>query len=195
MSPKKSKDQKERNSNMKVDDEIRLSIMDALTDEAAAKPNIEYIAEKTGLSRRTIYNSLEFLKDNKVFSGFTPVIDKARLGFNITKICLLNVDLSKEEGILKMKADLINNPRCCWFSDIIASDAYNFISMSVYRSIDESHHLSGSCCNYSDLVKGRQFFYLDTDHEHLHKNVTPVKCAIKQLLEKKESQDNKDNNG
>jgi len=195
MAPKKSKDRNERNSSMKIDDDIRLSIMDALTDEAAAKPNIEYIAEKTGLSRRTIYNSLEFLRDNNVFSGFIPVIDKARLGFNITKVCLMDIDLDKEEDIRKMKADLLNNPRCYWFSDIIGSDAYNFFIMSVYRSIDECHHFSRNCCNYADLIKGKQFFYLDTGHEHLHKNINPAKCAINLLLEKKESQDNKDNNG
>ena len=172
-----------KKSQIKSDDRIRLKVLSALFDKNGLKPNIDHISKKTGLTRRTIYNSLEFLNENRVIQEYHPVIDVSKLGFMLYSISLLQVDMTKTKTLNEFKKKLANDSNVHWVSDIVGADTYNIIIMEVHRSVEE--HTSSmkkkyytKIPGYSKLVTKRTIIYNSLDDENIYKQAHLPKQVI-----------------
>ena len=85
---------------MKIDDEIRLKVFEALLQDHSVSANIRQIQKLTGFHKATIKASLEFLKKNGVLKGFGPKIDFKKFGYSLEAIVLWQVDMSNKKNTM-----------------------------------------------------------------------------------------------
>jgi len=71
-------------------DETDLAIVAALV--ADGRVSVNELARQVNVSRATAYARLERLRANEVVTGFTAVVDQAKLGLPLAALLLLNVD-------------------------------------------------------------------------------------------------------
>lgn len=71
-------------------DETDLAIVAALV--ADGRVSVNELARQVNVSRATAYARLERLRANGVVTGFTAVVDRAKLGLPLAAMILLNVD-------------------------------------------------------------------------------------------------------
>lgn len=71
-------------------DETDLAIVAALV--ADGRVSVNELARQVNVSRATAYARLEHLRANGVVTGFTAVVDRAKLGLPLAAMILLNVD-------------------------------------------------------------------------------------------------------
>ena len=71
-------------------DETDLAIVAALVDDG--RLSVNELAQRVNVSRATAYSRLDRLRAGGVITGFTAVVDQARLGLPLAALLLLNVD-------------------------------------------------------------------------------------------------------
>ena len=71
-------------------DETDLAIVAALVEDG--RVSVNELARQVNVSRATAYARLERLRANEVVTGFTAVVDRAKLGLPLAALILLNVD-------------------------------------------------------------------------------------------------------
>jgi DNA-binding Lrp family transcriptional regulator len=71
-------------------DETDLAIVAALVDDG--RVSVNELARQVNVSRATAYARLERLRAGGVITGFTAVVDQAKLGLPLAALLLLNVD-------------------------------------------------------------------------------------------------------
>ena len=178
-----------KKSQMSPVDEIRLKVLEALFDPNGLKPNIDYISKKTGLTRRTIYQSLEFLREKKVILDYHPVLDVSKLGYSLISLGLLELDMTNAEAFEEFRKKILSDPNIIMASGLMGLDSYNFIVKGIYRSVDEHN-----CCirdkysakfpGFSVLMKKRRVLYFPLGGSNMYKVVSPGHQAVKMLAKK-----------
>ena len=178
-----------KKSQMSPVDEIRLKVLEALFDPNGLKPNIDYISKKTGLTRRTIYQSLEFLRENKVILDYHPVLDVSKLGYSIKSWSLLELDMTNAESLALFRNRILSDPNIIMAAELMGLDSYNFIVKGVYRSVEEHT----SCIRdryyqkfpgFSALLKQRRVLYFPLGSSNVYKNVSPDRQVVQMLARK-----------
>lgn len=71
-------------------DETDVAIVAALVDDG--RLSVNELARQVNVSRATAYARLDRLRANGVITGFTAVVDQAKLGLPLAALLLLNVD-------------------------------------------------------------------------------------------------------
>lgn len=167
-------------SKMKVTDEIRMGILEALSKKHTVMPNIRQIKRKTNYHMATIKSSLDFLETNKILQGYGPKINQKELGYKIEVIEILQIDMSKKEIIEKYFETVKNDPHIYRVSSIIGSGNWNVLTRHIYKDIESYHENSKN--NYFsaieglyDAIKDRQVFY---ETEPYFKNSSRTKSII-----------------
>ena len=87
---------------MKIDDEIRLNILEALLKDGVVSPNIRQIQKRTGYHKATIKSSIDFFKKEGLLSGFGPKIDFKKFGYKLEAVVLFQADLSDKKTFEKL---------------------------------------------------------------------------------------------
>lgn len=71
-------------------DETDLAIVAALVEDG--RLSVNELARRVNVSRATAYARLDRLRSSAVITGFTAVVDQAKLGLPLAALLLLNVD-------------------------------------------------------------------------------------------------------
>ena len=116
-----------KKSYMSPDDDIRLKVLEALFEPNGLKPNIDYISKKTGLTRRTVYQSLEFLREKKVILDYHPVLDISKLGYSLISLSMLELDMTDAEAFEEFRKRILSDPNIVMVSGLMGLDSYNFM--------------------------------------------------------------------
>jgi DNA-binding Lrp family transcriptional regulator len=74
-------------------DPTDLAIVAALVEDG--RMSVNELAQRVNVSRATAYTRLDRLRQQGVVTGFTAVVDRAKLGLPIAALILLNVDQHK----------------------------------------------------------------------------------------------------
>jgi DNA-binding Lrp family transcriptional regulator len=150
---------------MKVDDEIRLKILDAMMDKKSTQPNMRKIKSKTGYHLATIKGSIDFLQKEGIITGYGPKISFWKLDYKLEVVELLQVDFSRQDLIDQFFEIAKDDPHIYTMQSIMGSGNFNIISFQFYKDV-ESYHKNLSeryvqkIPNYYSVVKDRQVFYL-----------------------------------
>ena len=84
---------------MRVDDEIRLNILNALLKKNCVQPNLKRIKTETKYHLATIKGSLDFLQKEEILKGYGPKLAFWKLGYKLETVELLQLDFSKSERV------------------------------------------------------------------------------------------------
>ncbi len=165
---------------MKIDDEIRLKVFEALLQDHSVSANIRQIQKLTGFHKATIKASLEFLKKNGVLKGFGPKIDFKKFGYSLEAIVLWQVDMSNKKKYHELLAAAKNDKNLYRLSEIIGSNNWNLMSHHVYKDV-ESYHKDITKKYYEkipglfEIIKDRQIFF---ETEPFHKMSSRTEAII-----------------
>lgn len=167
-------------STIRVDDETRLNILEALLKKRAVVPNIRQIKHYTGYHKATIKSSLDFLVKEGILEGFGPKFNFKGLGQNLEVITLFEADLSNKNAVGRLSAAVQKDPNLYRFCSIIGPGNWNLIGHHIYKDIESCH--SGINKKYYQkipsiykVLKNRQIFYLT---EPVYKNISRTKSVI-----------------
>ena len=150
---------------MKVNDEIRLSILKALLEPGAVTANIRHIQRRTGYHKATIKASLDFLSRQSLITGFGPKVDLKKFGYNLEVLTLMHADLTKKRALSTFSAEVKKDPHIYFLSGVVGSGNWNLIARHMYRDIESYHRDMND--NYfaklggiHDFIKARETFYV-----------------------------------
>jgi DNA-binding Lrp family transcriptional regulator len=150
---------------MRIDDEIRLNILQALLEKNCTQPNMRRIKTKTGYHLATIKSSIDFLHKEGIVTGYGPKIASWKLGYKLEAVELLQIDFSKPDLIEKYMAIVNKDPHVYGFHSIMGSGNFNVLSLQFYKDVESYHknlqdNYVKKLPNYYEIVKDRQVFYL-----------------------------------
>ena len=164
----------------KVDDEIRLKVLEALLKKNAIIPNMRQIKRQTGLHKTTIKSSLDFLTKEGLLSGYGPKLDFKKLGYRLEVMVMLQVDTSEKKLLQKFLEKVKEDPNIYRLSAIIGSGNWNMMASHIYTDI-ETYHLDSLKKYYESipgifrLIKDKQIFYVTDPY---YKNESRTQSVI-----------------
>lgn len=89
-------------------DELDVKILRVLQEDA--RRSCREIAEKLGVATGTVYNRIKKMRNKGVIKGYVPLIDHAKLGYDLTTLIMAQVEgerlpaaeetLAKLEGVI-----------------------------------------------------------------------------------------------
>lgn len=154
---------------MKIDDEIRIKILEALLRKGAVQPNIRQIQRHTGYHKATIKASLDFLQKVGLLEGYGPKMNFRKFGYKLETKEILQVDLSEKRTFDKFIDETKKDEHMYQLSSLLGSGNWNILASSFYEDV-ESHH-NNTKENYyakipglAKLIKDRQIFYITEPH-------------------------------
>ena len=172
---------------MKIDDRIRIKVLEALMAKNSVVPNIRQIQKHTGFHKATIKASLDFLKKEGLLNGFGPKIDFRKFGYKIEALSLLQLDFSEEKIFNKFLEETKNDPHTYWISSLVGSGTWNLMSRQIFSDIESFHKNEEE--NYFkkipgvyNLIKDKQIFYTTEPH---YKNESRTESIIKIIKKEK----------
>lgn len=164
---------------MKVTDEIRVRILEALLKPGSVQPNIRQIKRRTGYHKATIKSSLDFLEKEGVLQGFGPKVNFRKLGYNLEVLSLTQADLSKQKAFEKFLEMVEKDPHIYWLSSVVGGGNWNFLSRHIYKDIETFHaqtqQFYRSMPGFYDLIKDMQSFF---SVEPVFKNTSRTKTIL-----------------
>ena len=154
---------------MRVDDGIRLNILNALLKKNCVQPNLKRIKTETKYHLATIKGSLDFLHKEDILKGYGPKLAFWKLGYKLETVELLQLDFSKSERVEEYLKVVDKDPHVWQLTSIMGSGNFNVMSLQFYEDV-ESYHRNlqeryvKKIKDYYDIVKDRQVFYLTEPH-------------------------------
>src|SRR3990167_5117133 len=155
---------------MRLDDEIRLKILDALLQKRSVVPNIRQIQKYTGFHKATIKSSLDYLQREGLLQGFGPKLDFKKLGYKLEVRAFFQLDMSDKKIFDELLKAMADDPNLYWATAVIGSGNWNLMVSHIYKDI-ESYHKGIMAKYYQKIpdiykaIKDRQIFYV-TDPVH-----------------------------
>ena len=172
---------------MKIDDEIRLNILDALLKKHSVVPNIRQIQKYTGYHKATIKSSLDFLAKEGLLEGFGPKVNFKKLGYNLEVTAFFHADFSDKKLFAKVVEKAKADSNLYSLRSVIGSGNWNLIASHFYKDIESYHQ--GIQKNYYEaipsiykIIKDRQIFYIT---EPTYKHVSRTKALIEIIKKEK----------
>ena len=177
-------------SQMKVTDEIRMNILEALLKPRSVQPNMRYIKRITGYHKATVKSSIDFLEKEGVLQGFGPKVNFRSLGYNLEVLSLTQADLSAQKAFETYLSTIEKDPHVYWVSSVVGGGNWNILSRHIYKSVEAYHAESQkryrSIPGFYDLVKDTQSFF---SVEPIFKNESRTKSII-ELVKKEGGKEN-----
>ena len=165
---------------MRLDDEIRLKILDALLQKRSVVPNIRQIQKYTGFHKATIKSSLDFLQKEGLLQGFGPKLDFKKLGYKLEVRSFFQLDMSDKKVFDDVLKAISEDPNLYRATAVIGSGNWNFMVSHIYRDV-ESYHKGIMEKYYQKIpgiyksIKDRQIFYVT---EPSYKNESRTNSVI-----------------
>lgn len=171
----------------KIDDKIRLAILQSLLKQGTVVPNIRQIQKATGFHKATIKSSLDFFRKEGLLQGFGPKIGAKRFGYSLEVFLFLQVDTSQKKIFEKFLEVAQKDPHLYRVSAVIGSGNWNLLLRFIYRDVESFHNelqknYYDAIPGFYEIVKSRQFFY---ETEPRHKSSSRTDSIIKIIGEEK----------
>lgn len=172
---------------MKLDDEIRLKILDALLKKRSVVPNIRQIQKYTGFHKATIKSSLDYLLKEGLLTGFGPKLDFKKLGYKLEVRAFFKADVSDQKAFNEVLEAVKSDANAPMLTSVIGSGNWNLMISHIYKDV-ESYHAGLNKKYYSKLagiysvIKDRQIFYLT---DPVYKNESRTKSVIEIIKKEK----------
>lgn len=162
----------------KINDSLRVKILSSLTLKGCVVPNIRQIKRVTGFHRATIKASLDFLESEKFITGYRPLLDASKVGYNLRTNNFFQIDYNNKDQFKKI-VDIIkkdNNVSHC--SEVISDGDHNLAVRYISKNIEDHHsNLKKKYIyeipNYYELIKNNSNFFLSGE-VYKHKNEIDV---------------------
>ncbi len=172
---------------MRLTDETRLNILEALLRKGSVQPNLNQIKRHTGYHLATIKSSLDFLKKQGLLEGYGPKMNFRSLGYKLESIVLLQADLSEEKTFRKFLEAVEKDPNLYRLSSIIGSGTWNLVARYIHRDVESFHKREQEeyfekIHGIYNLVKDRDIFYTTEPH---YKNESRTKSIIEIIKREK----------
>jgi len=174
-------------SQMRIDDEIRVNILDALLRKRSVIPNLKQVKKYTGYHKATIKSSIDFLLKEGLLEGFGPKVNFRKLGYKLEVVSLLQADLSEKKTLEKFLEIAEKDPHIYLLSGMIGSGNWNIIARHIFKDV-ESYHSNMEKKYYEaipkiyDLIRDRQIFYTT---EPFYKTASRTKSIIEIIKREK----------
>lgn len=169
---------------MKIDDEVRIRLLEALLKKGSVTANLSQLQHHTKLHKATIKASLEFLGKEGVLDGFGPKINFKKFGFALEVVTILQVDLSEKKIFDDFLAQALIDPHFYNLSPVIGSGNWNMMARHFYQDIESYHKNEEE--NYFKkipglfkLVRDRQIFYVTEPHYKQSSRTESILKAMK----------------
>lgn len=169
---------------MKIDDETRLRVLEALLSKGAVLPNLNQLQRHTKLHKATIKASLDFLAKEGVLDGFGPKINFKKFGFGLEVVTILQADLSEKKVFDDFLAQALKDPHFSSLSPVIGSGNWNIMARHFYSDIESYHQNEEE--NYFKkipglfkLVRDRQIFYVTEPHYKMASRTQSIVDVLK----------------
>jgi DNA-binding Lrp family transcriptional regulator len=179
-------------SQMKVTDEIRINILEALLKTGSVQPNLRQVQRRTGYHKATIKSSMDFLQKEGILHGFGPKINYRKLGYDIEVLSINKVDLSEEKAFAKYLATIEKDDHVYWVGSVVGSGNWNILTRNLYKSVEKYHESFQkryrSIPGFYDLVTDTQSFF---SVEPIFKHTSRTKSII-ELIKRERGAANKD---
>jgi len=165
---------------MRVDDEIRLKILDALLQKRSVVPNIRQIQKYTGFHKATIKSSLDYLQREGLLQGFGPKLDFKKLGYKLEVRSFFQLDMSDKKLFDELLKAMANDPNMYRATAVIGSGNWNLMVSHIYKDV-ESYHKGIMEKYYQKIpdiykaIKDRQIFYIT---DPMYKSKSRTKAVI-----------------
>lgn len=148
----------------KIDDKIRLKVLDALLKQGTVLPNLRQIQKATGFHKATIKSSLDFLKKQGLLQGFGPKVNVKRFGHSLEVFLILEVDTSQKKMFEKFLDVAKTDPHVYRVSAILGGGNWNLLAQFIYKDVESFHNelqknYYDAIPGFYDLVKNRLIFY------------------------------------
>ncbi len=167
-------------SQMKVDDEVRLMVLDALQHKGNVQPIIQRIKKKCRLHKATIKASIDFLEKQGTIASYGPRVIFKELGYNLEVLELMQVDLSEKKTFDAFLNEMEKDVHIYMVAPIIGTGNLNLVIKHVHKDVESFHNHQNK--NYYQKIPGlykiiqdRRIFYLATP---LYKNRSRSSCMI-----------------
>lgn len=146
-------------------DEKRLKVLNALFKKGTIKPNIPFIAQKTGLGPSEVKKTIRAMEEEFGIDSYYPTLSREHAGFNILAWTFLQLDLSKKDSFAALLAFLEKEPNIITVHRIIGSGKWNLAIRAVCRDLTEFDSLMNEkiaaktpCMN--ELVLDKEYIFL-----------------------------------
>lgn len=172
---------------MRVDDEVRIKILEALLKKGAVVPSIRQIQRYTGLHKATIKSSLDFMGKHGLLEGFGPKVNFKKLGYNLDIRAFYQMDLSDKKVLNALTKAVEKDSNTYRLTAVIGAGNWNVMTSSFFRDIESYHQAIRD--KYYDAIPGlykaikdRLIFYLT---EPDYKNASRTKSIIELIKKEK----------
>lgn len=148
----------------KIDDQVRLKILDALLEKGSVVPNLRQIQRKTKLHKATIKSSIDFLLKEGLLSGFGPKINIERFGYKLETIAMFQADLSQKELFDRLVKKMQSDPYVFRLEAIIGSGNWNLMARYIHKDVESYHkneqeNYYEAIPNIFKVIRDKQIFY------------------------------------
>jgi len=165
---------------MRLDDEIRLKILDALLEKRTVVPNIRQIQKLTGLHKATIKSSLDFMQKEGLLQGFGPKMDFRKLDYKLEVRTFFQADFSDAETFEQVLKAIKSDSNMYRATAVIGSGNWNLMVSHIYKDV-ESYHAGIQDKYYKKIpgvyrfIRDRQIFYVT---DPIYKSESRTKSVI-----------------
>ena len=169
----------------KINDSIRVKILDAMRKKGSVVPNVRQIQKITGFHRATIKSSIQFLEKENFITGYRPLLDPKVVGFNLNAMQYMQVNFSEKEKFKKY-LELVTQDKSVYLCSEVISDSSFSLALGYLSRNIESHHINIKnkyvlgLSNYFDFIKQNSTFYLSSP---VYKNLNQIDVIIDLLKE------------
>ena len=136
-------------------DNTDLEILNLLQRDSSA--NISEIAAKVGLSRSACHRRIRLLEDAKIITGYSADIDLKRLGYALTFVVEVSLEVQGDRAMEEFEAQVVGIPEVQ--SCQLMTGGPDYQMRVVAKSVDDFeriHHLLANLCHVSTLRSALQ---------------------------------------
>ncbi len=148
---------------MKLDDPVRLAVLNSFTKRGSLLVDRHNIAETTKVKESEVMSILRSLTNKGVLRGYAPRINVRAFGFKLRSLTLLGLDYSHRKELDELSKFMLKDPYNYFISECLLSSPWDLVIGSLHRNAEDytrylqRYHAS---LNYDKLVKDSQLFHL-----------------------------------
>jgi len=150
---------------MKLDDEVRLNILDALLKPGSVSPNIKQIQKSTNYHKATIKSSLDFFTKESLIAGYGPKVDFRGFGYKLEVLSLIQADLTKKDLFERYLNEVKKDSNLYSLTSLAGSGKYNLVARHIYKDVETFHEAVNKkyfeqLDGIYDFIKSREIVYV-----------------------------------